>query len=1031
MKKLFTLKSSSITNKILITLLLCVTVGVQSTWAQSHKIFQERSYRANADATNYTVYFTNDQLGGGKVASHTDNFHCVGLGNIETTGNLSFGQAHGNGSTVSLSVSFRKKDSSSSMGGAVVIWFDWDYGNNRDFCVINVPSTCDNEDLVWDLKTITGPTANNMHPWYQGINDNNNFANAINSEWVTKFRVRQNNDTYYNDPAFAAKEAVNGNNAYYIPETAGLLFDTYTRKESFAVACGITVENSEFFQNSASPANYVNNSTYFTPCFGNDNKPRENGSGTTKLTIPNLKKGWYVKLYWARHADNAGHLFTASNVTDLNGQFINQAFSITGSYISASQGNDYVGATTFIVNNEGDVSFELQNPSGWTNLYKIVVSKNYSTDMKVVEVERINEGPITSTENNVQIISTNSPEGNRYDWALNTETDHVTLIGNETKTKIYSGVSGEVLCHNAVSPEFRIEMEGNVQYTSETVQWERRYASNNNLKASYNLLKLNVTGGYGNIKIIQEMKLDAVSAGIKYVLDKKEQWIAVGHVDPQTYPYTWEFTSYNMNDNHCGYGGLFEWLAFKTGTQAVSGTPTTTNLKFYGQYRCWEAETGAPTPEAGTYTMFTANNVPDESLGTTLEKPLFAQGSQLAYRKDGNLFDADEYKGIGVTVEKIATDKYGFIMGKGHGWLWGVTELLIPDVDPGMAVYIQTESAATKPYFEIEGGGTITTDAAALGEGATLIEKKWEGDTFKDDPINTYVLGAIITPTSGNKAHVRVKGLDPTKRIFRIGVTNIRKEINKFGYATESRDCKIDHMMTGFLTKADAHAYFAKEFTEYNNVTSGLEPIGIVKLVPAVKTEDVSIDRGGHSVKQNYENIPEETGVVLYADNVSSAINVPLFVPAIHVKSTSESGNLLEGPVTSKYIDGKGKDYILTNIYQHRQNLNVNLEGSGTEEKIGFYRAQAGTLGANKAYLKLDNVTSSPAKLVLFSFFDGEEEDIHNGITTGIEDATHQMDNGQWTMDNAEWYNLNGQKLNGMPSSSGLYIVNGKKVLVK
>ena len=240
--------------------------------------------------------------------------------------------------------------------------------------------------------------------------------------------------------------------------------------------------------------------------------------------------------------------------------------------------------------------------------------------------------------------------------------------------------------------------------------------------------------------------------------------------------------------------------------------------------------------------------------------------------------------------------------------------------------------------------------------------------------------------------------------------------------------------MTGFLTKADAHAYFAKEFTEYPNVTSGQEPIGIVKLVPAVKTENVSIDRSGHSVKQNYENIPEETGVVLFSQKVKDAgksINVPLFVPAIHVKSTSESGNLLKASVDETKLTGTAKDYILTNIYQHRQNLNLNLTDGENAEDIGFYRAQPGKLGANKAYLNLDNVTSSSAKLVLFSFFDDEEEDIHNGITTGIEDATHQMDNGQWTMDNAEWYNLNGQKLNGMPSSSGLYIVNGKKVLIK
>ena len=29
------------------------------------------------------------------------------------------------------------------------------------------------------------------------------------------------------------------------------------------------------------------------------------------------------------------------------------------------------------------------------------------------------------------------------------------------------------------------------------------------------------------------------------------------------------------------------------------------------------------------------------------------------------------------------------------------------------------------------------------------------------------------------------------------------------------------------------------------------------------------------------------------------------------------------------------------------------------------------------------------------------------------------------------WYNMNGQKLNGRPTSSGIYVVNGKKVVIK
>jgi hypothetical protein len=979
-------------------LLVCVTVGNQSLWGQTHPFFNERSYTVDADATSATVYFTDFQLNNSNVSNISNCFHYTGLGNIVVgNNNNATPLLHGYGSSSTATVNFSKVDPSSSKGGAIVVWFDWGYGDYRDFCVINVPSKCtEGEDLVWDLRTVKGPTNSNNSDtrlWYQNMN-NDNFKKAINSEWVTKFKVRQvdKEPRYYNDPAFAAKEVVKGNNAYYIPETAGLLIDTQDRKESFGVSCGKPESiTDQVFYESTSPVDYVNSCTYSFPSFGNDNNPRGTaGSGKVKLTIPNLKKGWFVRLYWSRHANTAGHEFKAQNVTDLNGSSIDGVFHITGAWKRTN--DDYVGSTTFIVKDDGEVSFESQNNSGWTDLYKIAVSKNYSTDMKIVEVESIDEA------------NSNTPQGSRSDWAINTETDHVTLIGDETKTKIYSGISGDVLCHNAVSPDFRTQKEGNVTYTANTVQWTREG------KASYNLLKLKVTGGYGNIKIIQEMKLDG------YVLDKKEQWIAVGHVTPQTYPYTWEFTSYNMNDKFCA------------GTYINMVSTMWNKYKWYGYY-----DLDQPGYD-GTYRMHTYITE-DGSLEKNLLKPLFAQGSQYAYATESKVpQDVPEYAGLGMTLEGIGpkgnNDAYfGYNKGCGHGWLWGIKELLIPAVDDGMTVYIQTERGSN-PTFEIEGGTMKDNDYdPAAAEENILVEKKYNQDDklYEDDKINTYVYGFTVkADVNGNKTNVRVKNLDPTKRIFRIGVTNIRKEINKFGYATESRDCKIDHMMTGFLTKADAHAYFAKEFSTYDNVTSGLEPIGIVKLLPAVNTENVKIDRGENTVPQNYENIPAGTGVVLYADNVSEKIEVPLFVPAMHVVSTSTSDNLLVGPVTSKYIDGKGKDYILTNIYQHRQNLNVNLEGSGTEGKIGFYRAQPGTLGANKAYLNL-NGNSTTAKLVLFSFFDDiEEEVVNDGIATGVT----QLE-GVAEKEEKVYYNMNGMRLNCQPTQPGIYVVNGRKVVIK
>ena len=52
-------------------------------------------------------------------------------------------------------------------------------------------------------------------------------------------------------------------------------------------------------------------------------------------------------------------------------------------------------------------------------------------------------------------------------------------------------------------------------------------------------------------------------------------------------------------------------------------------------------------------------------------------------------------------------------------------------------------------------------------------------------------------------------------------------------------------------------------------------------------------------------------------------------------------------------------------------------------------------------------------------------------ITIDFDEATGvgSIENGKLTIDN--WYDLNGRKLNGMPTKKGLYIMNGKKVVVK
>ena len=78
---------------------------------------------------------------------------------------------------------------------------------------------------------------------------------------------------------------------------------------------------------------------------------------------------------------------------------------------------------------------------------------------------------------------------------------------------------------------------------------------------------------------------------------------------------------------------------------------------------------------------------------------------------------------------------------------------------------------------------------------------------------------------------------------------------------------------------------------------------------------------------------------------------------------------------------------------------------------------------AGKAYLPVaavDITASSSAPQLIIVFDD-------NGNMTAIKYVRGKVENVRSQV----WYDLSGRKLNGMPSKKGLYIINGKKVVIK
>ena len=69
-------------------------------------------------------------------------------------------------------------------------------------------------------------------------------------------------------------------------------------------------------------------------------------------------------------------------------------------------------------------------------------------------------------------------------------------------------------------------------------------------------------------------------------------------------------------------------------------------------------------------------------------------------------------------------------------------------------------------------------------------------------------------------------------------------------------------------------------------------------------------------------------------------------------------------------------------------------------------------VAANKAWLSISNSNARTINLV-------------------FDDATKITNTNLTNLTNGDWYDLNGRKLNGMPTKKGVYILNGKKVVVK
>ena len=836
---------------------------------------------------------------------------------------------------------------------------------------------CDpSKKKVWDFYShpLTLTPKGLLGDTPQPIGDAAESADYDKDNWKYKYKSYKYEDgklTYYREPLYAYAFPVDGDNALLIQETAGLQFTCDAEK--FGI------------QNRANDIHFRN---------------VKFASGST-LTIPQLKKNQYVMIYWDPYAGGegkSGSTFTATNVMDLEGREVNKTFVTTGiasDWYNPSDGvgTEPWGATSFQVKEDGDVTFTIAD-NGWNDIVKIVVDNTYDTPFRI------------ATYNYV------AGKGFQGKKICSANHNNMLLAGEGIRV---SGYPQETRSMSAATPDFKITHGDDLVEKEDIVEYSKG-------GVPYNLIKLTAKAGmHGNVLVTQTIygnvlnDAGKVDASIRYAFEKSEAWLVVGDVTQQTYPHTWDFTKYNCNWKNESDGNTKATQIERSGcyTPGDWGDGNNTGKGFGVQ--------SVSGYWSGSSDHWKDGDYPDVTVSApAIDKPLFANGSELSYK--GN--SLKETAGLGIILSDnnltggaiTETDKVNIVAANSNinfgedTWrttcltLSGDDAIKIPNVNAGMYIFLHCNQA--------EGSNISVTSSA----GDNAIQQGWE---------NNDALIHQFNPKDGvwvfkvkQAGDVIVKGLS---QIYHIAVTDQVKTFSKVGKATESRDCFIDYSQSGVYTKNSLTAYHAKSSAQYDNQKNiiSLEKIDVMK--------------------------PETAGLLLYND-YKTAVNgkevttehesnfdVPLFAPAVNIEASAfgknennkQASSPLKAHVAASTMDPSDADvnrFIFTNVVYDRNDASETKK----EKDLGFYIVRKqGNMKANQAYLELPtslfNTTSAAKQYVRLAF-----EDI-NDTPTGIDsvptDTLPRLESGVY-------YTLNGVRLASKPQQKGIYILNGKKVVI-
>ena len=311
-------------------------------------------------------------------------------------------------------------------------------------------------------------------------------------------------------------------------------------------------------------------------------------------------------------------------------------------------------------------------------------------------------------------------------------------------------------------------------------------------------------------------------------------------------------------------------------------------------------------------------------------------------------------------------------------------------------------------YLFLKGGTHYVTLQSVPAKAMVYIEHNGSNEMFN---LNTLGVDSIKTIPNSNNNRVSVYQLGNTAKdltfcvqnckLYRIAVVKDYKTIGSakkdyIKYATYSQSYPVDYSLNEKLNGTEVTAYSVS--TTYQ---SDATFVNFTKL-------------------PNNQSADGE-GVILKTSGKLGESH-PIFTTDVNTKPERLTSNALVGTTGDKAtteFDKAKKDgyqnYILTTKYFHLDKEDQVIDGN----RQCFYKWVKGDTKSNVAYLQLKNPSNAnAAKTVIYLDWFGDTTGIH-GIT-----APSQVTSGK------TYYTLDGRKVTS-PTQKGIYIINGKKIIIK